>query len=56
LCFTITFKTCVDYLISKGIAANRLSYKGYGKTQLLKPDAPGNSLNQRVEIKILSVD
>lgn len=49
-------KTCVDYLISKGIAANRLSYKGYGKTQLLKPDAPGNSLNQRVEIKILSVD
>lgn len=49
-------KTCVDYLISKGITANRLSYKGYGKTQLLKPEAPGNPLNQRVEIKILSVD
>ena len=49
-------KTCVDYLISKGIASDRLSYKGYGKTQLLKPEAPGNPLNQRVEIKILSVD
>jgi outer membrane protein OmpA-like peptidoglycan-associated protein len=49
-------KTCVDYLISKGIASDRLSYKGYGKTKLLKPEAPGNSLNQRVEIKILSVD
>lgn len=49
-------KTCMDYLVSKGIAASRLSYKGYGKTQLLKPEAPGNSLNQRVEIKILSVN
>ena len=49
-------KTCVDYLISKGIAANRLSYKGYGKTDLLKPNEPGNPLNQRVEIKIISVD
>ena len=49
-------KTCVDYLISKGISANRLSYKGYGKTDLLKPNEPGNPLNQRVEIKIISVD
>ena len=49
-------KTCVDYLISKGISASRLSYKGYGKTQLLKPNEPGNSLNQRVEIKIVSMD
>lgn len=49
-------KTCVDYLISKGIASNRLTYKGYGKSYLLKPAEPGNSLNQRVEIKILSMD
>jgi outer membrane protein OmpA-like peptidoglycan-associated protein len=49
-------KTCVDYLISKGISANRLSYKGYGKTQLLKPNELGNPLNQRVEIKIISMD
>ncbi len=49
-------KTCVDYLISKGIVSDRLSYKGYGKTQLLIPETPANSLNQRVEIKILSVE
>lgn len=49
-------KTCVDYLIKKGIAPNRLTYKGYGKTKLLKPNDLGNSLNQRVEIKIISVD
>lgn len=49
-------KTCVDYLISKGISADRLSYKGYGKTQLLLPNEPSNPLNQRVEIKILSVN
>ncbi len=48
-------KTCVDYLISKGINANRLNYKGYGKSQLLKPEAPSNSLNQRVEIKIIGI-
>ena len=48
-------KTCVDYLVSKGIAASRLSYKGYGKTKLLYPDKPGNPLNQRVEIKIISI-
>lgn len=48
-------KTCLDYLVKKGINANRLSYKGYGKSKLLKPDKPENALNQRVEIKILSV-
>lgn len=48
-------KTCVDYLISKGINSDRLNYKGYGKSQLLKPDAPGNPLNQRVEIKITGI-
>lgn len=46
-------KTCVDYLVSKGIDKNRLSYKGYGKQHLIS--APGSPLNQRVEIKILSV-
>ena len=46
-------KTCVDYLISKGIAKDRLQYKGYGKQFLIA--APGSPLNQRVEIKILSV-
>ena len=46
-------KTCVDYLISKGIAKDRLQYKGYGKQFLIA--SPGSPLNQRVEIKILSV-
>ncbi len=31
-------KSCVDYLISKGIAADRLGAKGYGETQPLIPD------------------
>lgn len=31
-------KSCVDYLISKGIAADRLEAKGYGETQPLIPD------------------
>jgi OOP family OmpA-OmpF porin len=31
-------KSCVDYLISKGISAERLQAKGYGETQLLIPD------------------
>ena len=46
-------KTCVDYLISKGIDKNRLTYKGYGKQHLIA--SPGSPVNQRVEIKILSV-
>lgn len=48
-------KACVDYLISKGIESKRLKYKGYGKSQLLMPASPTNSLNQRVEIKITGV-
>lgn len=31
-------KSCVDYLISKGIQADRLEAKGYGETQTLIPD------------------
>ncbi|MBK6273461.1 MAG: OmpA family protein [Saprospirales bacterium] len=46
-------KTCVDYLMSKGISKDRLQYKGYGKQFLIA--SPGSPLNQRVEIKILSV-
>jgi outer membrane protein OmpA-like peptidoglycan-associated protein len=47
-------KACVDYLVSKGIERNRLSYKGYGKQYLIA--SPGSPVNQRVEIKILSVN
>ena len=51
----IRAKACVDYMISKGIAANRLVAKGYGET---KPIVPNNTsknrfLNRRVEAKII---
>ncbi len=50
-------KAVVDYLISKGIGNNRLSYKGYGKTKQVATNrtAEGRKKNQRVEIKILSI-
>ena len=46
-------KSVVDYLINKGISANILTYKGYGKQFLISN--PGDAINQRVEVKILSV-
>jgi outer membrane protein OmpA-like peptidoglycan-associated protein/Tol biopolymer transport system component len=47
-------KTVLDYMISKGIASNRLISKGYGETE---PAVPNNSvanraLNRRVEFRI----
>lgn len=46
------------YLKSKGIRENRLKYRGYGKRSPLATNATrtGRKKNQRVEIKILSVD
>ena len=49
-------KAVIDYLISKGVDATRLEYKGYG---MQKPVAPndteeGRAQNRRVEFKILS--
>ncbi|MCB9034724.1 MAG: PD40 domain-containing protein [Chitinophagales bacterium] len=44
----------MQYLIKKGITADKLTSVGYGKRYLIA-DA-GNPKNQRVEIKILSVD
>jgi outer membrane protein OmpA-like peptidoglycan-associated protein len=46
-------KSVVDYLVSKGIDPNILTYKGYGKQFLISK--PGDAINQRVEVKILSV-
>jgi len=51
-------KSVVDYLIRKGVAAERLEYKGYGKREPLIYDkkSKANRLkNQRVEIKVLSL-
>lgn len=49
-------KSCVDYLISKGINKNRLEYKGYGLTQPIATNDTdeGRQLNRRTEFKILS--
>jgi outer membrane protein OmpA-like peptidoglycan-associated protein len=49
-------KSCVDYLISKGINKSRLEYKGYGLTQPIATNDTdaGRQLNRRTEFKILS--
>jgi outer membrane protein OmpA-like peptidoglycan-associated protein len=47
-------KAVVDYLLSKGIMANRLTHKGYGEDQPMAPnDTEANmQLNRRTEVKI----
>jgi len=53
-------KSCVDYLISKGIAAGRMKSKGYGFSKPIAPnqlpdgkDNPeGRQLNRRTEFKV----
>ncbi len=55
-------KSCLDYLVGKGLAAQRLAPKGYGETQPKNQCTEGvtcteeeHSINRRVEIKILEV-
>jgi outer membrane protein OmpA-like peptidoglycan-associated protein len=54
---TARAKSVTDYLVGKGIDAQRVLYKGYGKrypiASNLNPE--GRKVNQRVEIKILKV-
>lgn len=50
-------KAVVDYLVSKGISAERMTYKGYGATRMVYPDARSEDQmkqNRRVEIVIIS--
>jgi outer membrane protein OmpA-like peptidoglycan-associated protein/tetratricopeptide (TPR) repeat protein len=49
-------KSVVDYVVSKGIAADRLQFKGYGLTQPMAPNDTdeGRQLNRRTEFKVLS--
>jgi len=51
-------KAVAQYLVRKGITPKRVQYKGYGKRQLIASDKTlaGRKRNQRVEIKILSID
>jgi outer membrane protein OmpA-like peptidoglycan-associated protein/tetratricopeptide (TPR) repeat protein len=49
-------KAVVDYLVSKGISADRLQFKGYGLTQPMAGNDTdeGRQLNRRTEFKVLS--
>jgi outer membrane protein OmpA-like peptidoglycan-associated protein/YHS domain-containing protein len=49
-------KSVVDYLVAKGIAADRLQFKGYGLTQPMAGNETdeGRQLNRRTEFKVLS--
>ncbi|MEY3432596.1 MAG: hypothetical protein RL131_532, partial [Bacteroidota bacterium] len=49
-------KSVVDFLISKGISANRLSYKGYGSTKPIASNETdeGKALNRRTELTVIS--
>ncbi|MEM6699247.1 MAG: OmpA family protein [Bacteroidota bacterium] len=51
-------RAVAQYLVRKGITPKRVQYKGYGKRQLIASDKTlaGRKRNQRVEIKILSID
>jgi outer membrane protein OmpA-like peptidoglycan-associated protein len=51
-------KAVMDYLIANGIAAGRLSSKGYGDTAPVADNATdtGRALNRRTEFKIISVN
>ena len=54
-------KSCVDYLVGKGIPTDRVVSKGYGETRPVAPntlpngkDNPeGRQLNRRTEFKVL---
>ena len=52
-------KSTVDYIVSKGISADRIEYKGYGETQLVNQCSNGvkcskeeHQLNRRTEFTI----
>lgn len=49
-------KAVVDYLVKNGIAASRLTYKGYGFDQPIAANdtEAGRQLNRRTEFKVLS--
>lgn len=55
---TARAKSVAKFLTSQGIEANRVTYKGYGKRKPIAPNstASGRKRNQRVEVKIVSVD
>jgi outer membrane protein OmpA-like peptidoglycan-associated protein len=51
-------KAVYQYIVSNGISPNRVYFKGYGKRKPIASNhtPEGRAKNQRVEIKILSID
>jgi outer membrane protein OmpA-like peptidoglycan-associated protein len=50
-------KAVYDYLVEQGIEENRLSFRGFGSSKMIYPEAKSEAqmkLNRRVEIKIVS--
>ncbi|NNE15358.1 MAG: OmpA family protein [Saprospiraceae bacterium] len=54
---TARAKAVANYLVSKGIQEERIMYKGWGKRRPMTTNrtAMGRKMNQRVEIKIISI-
>lgn len=51
-------QSAVDYIVSKGVAAERLVAKGYGETQLIIKDAKTeeeHQTNRRTEFKVIEI-
>ncbi len=50
-------KSVVDYLVSKGIAAARLTWKGYGATKPIADNSKeeGKAKNRRTEFKVTAL-
>lgn len=51
-------QSAVDYLVSQGIASDRLVAKGYGETQLIVPNAQTeeeHQTNRRTEFKVIEI-
>ncbi len=48
-------KAVADYLVKKGVVANRLTSQGFGATQPIAPNTTdeGKAQNRRVELKVL---
>lgn len=55
---TARAKSVAEYLVSKGADPTRIQFKGYGKNKPMADNTTkyGRSRNQRVEIKILSIN
>jgi len=51
-------QSAVDYIVSKGVASERLVAKGYGETQLIIKDAKTeeeHQVNRRTEFKVIEI-